>query len=88
MTDTETLDKLYLEWSQITKAQTSRDILAANRADRIMNIIVNSTAPKTEELARIYNAAKEIYESSLQKSHYWLVGEIDEVRFIKTEEVE
>lgn len=32
--ETETLDKLYLEWSQFTKARTSREIAMADMLDR------------------------------------------------------
>lgn len=37
-TDTETLDKLYLEWSQFTSARTAREI-AADRGNRRLYIL-------------------------------------------------
>ena len=67
----ETLDKMYLELSQITKAITKREKEAATKADLIMGIVVHGAGTEAEKGQRIYDLAREIYEANSRETHYW-----------------
>jgi hypothetical protein len=41
--DTETLDKLYLEWSQFTRARTAREITLVKALEEIIKEVGTST---------------------------------------------
>lgn len=50
--ETETLDKLYLEWSQFTQAKTAREIMLAHQVHKLLqaikpfaDVVLNSSGP-------------------------------------------
>lgn len=43
MSDTETLDRLYLEWSQFTKAKTGRELALERSLQSILNTSMQAT---------------------------------------------
>ncbi|RWD00136.1 MAG: hypothetical protein EOS58_30615 [Mesorhizobium sp.] len=54
MAETETLDKIYLEWSQFTKARTSRELAMADMLDRCEWWL--STHPEGREMQKAIHA--------------------------------
>ena len=57
--DTETLDKLYLEWSQFTKARTRRELAM----ERALRWIVNSPGAHPANVRAIAQDALNVLES-------------------------
>ena len=67
----ETLDKMYLEISQTTKAMTAKDLTAKTKADSIMTIIKHGNTESQLKMDMIYKLARQIYEKSSGETHYW-----------------
>jgi len=55
--ETETLDKLYLEWSRFTKARTEREIVYARQIRRALDYLSGNTEPA------VLNAKESLYEA-------------------------
>lgn len=55
--DTETLDELYLEWSQFTKAETATEIKLKNALRSIKNRAATGQSVESAYINQIANAA-------------------------------
>lgn len=55
--DTETLDKLYLEWSQFTRAETATEIKLKNALRSIQNRSAAGQSVESAYINQIVNAA-------------------------------
>lgn len=58
MADTETLDRIYLEWSQFTEARTRREIELAARVEELEHAVRDAAITLRNDRydVRIYNA--------------------------------
>ena len=63
--DTETLDKLYLEWSQFTKARTEREMWAAVNLQALLEVVqsiaIEHNEP-TDDVVQIMRNAKGVID--------------------------
>lgn len=57
MKETETLDKLYLEWSQFTKAQTAKEIKLKEALRSIQNRASQGNTVESAYIHQIVNSA-------------------------------
>jgi ribosomal protein S15P/S13E len=63
--ETQALDKMYLEWSQFTKARNAREVKAAVLANRVVELLESVQAHPEDPQSRIEEAkqrAKHIYD--------------------------